>query len=392
MAPAGFQLNPTFSFTLLGTFAIYLWTGPPRRAWLWLLLLAVLLREGCAEAMGGGFGDYFGAAWISWGTFLGLATLAVLVIQSILTRGDTRRSHIRTFYAGSVFPLLGIAVGLYFPLNVRLYPKTLDSFLLAFDGSLGFLPSFVLGRIAGRNHTLWHWTTVVYYAVPFAASLLYASHRMRKRQTAPVLPLLLSFMIAGVAQYGIYPAVGPAHAFREIYPWNSPPLREILLQPMMVGGEPRNCMPSLHFGTALLVWWNSRIWPAWGRMLAMLFLLLTAFSTLALGEHYLADLVVAFPVALAFQAAWTTAVPSSLPERYVPVVAGVSLSVIWLVLLRYSVPAFELSPVGTWASVLVTMGSCIWLERKLAVAANNLGKAPVRVLGPVSDSIQADPI
>jgi len=74
---------------------------------------------------------------------------------------------------------------------------------------------------------------------------------------------------------------------------------------------------------------------AW--VLAMLFLLLTAFATLALGEHYLADLVVAFPFALAFQAAWTTAVPWSSRERSIPLLVGASLTVIWIGLLRYAV-------------------------------------------------------
>jgi hypothetical protein len=370
MTPAGFQLNPTFSFTLLGTFAIYLWTRPPRRALLWLGVIAALMRWGCAALMGG-LGNYFGVAWISWGAFLGLASLVVLLVQAIFPRGDERRSHTRTFYAGSVFPLLGMAVGIYFPLNVRLSPKTLDSFLLAFDGSLGFQPSFVLGRIVARSHALWNWTTLVYYAVPFAASVLYAAHRVRKQQPIPVLPLLLSFMIAGVAQYGIFPAVGPAHAFSEFYPWNSPRLGGILLQPMIVGSEPRNCIPSLHFGTALLVWWNSRIWPTWARAVALLFLFATAFSTLAMGEHYLVDLVVAFPFALVFQALWTKTVPLNLNVRFLPAVVGIGLYLAWLFALRYGIPFFEKSSSWSWAALVLTVGFSILLEGRLAATAKN---------------------
>jgi len=368
MQPVGFQLNPTFSFTLLGTFAIYLWTRPPRAEWLWTLPVAAVMRMACARAMGG-LGTYFGVGWVSWGTFLGIATLMVLVVQVIRTPGDRRRSYVRTFYAGSVFPLLAMVVGWSVPLNLWLRPKTWDAFLLAFDGALGFQPSFVLGKILARNHEAWGWTTVVYYALPLAGAMLYGAYRMGERQRVAILALLLSFMIIGFAQYGVYPATGPAHAFRDLYPWKSPLLREIALQPMAVAADPRNCMPSLHFGAALLVWWNSRIWPSWGRMLAALFLLATAFSTLALGEHYLADLVVVFPFALAFQAAWTKAMPLASKPRYLPLIAGSVLTVMWLVLLRYAIPMFELSVVGTWASVLLTVGWSIILEAKLAAAA-----------------------
>ena len=370
MQPVGFQLNPTFAFTLLGTFAIYLWTRPPLAAWIWVLPIAAAMRAACAHATGG-FGTYFGVGWISWGTFLGIATLLVLAIQAIRAQPERRRSYIRTFYAGSVFPLLAMVTGYSIPLNLWLRPKTWDSFLLAFDGALGFQPSFLLGRILLRSPEAWGWTTVVYYALPLSGAILYASYRLRPRQPVAILGLLLSFMIVGFAQYGVYPAVGPAHAFRDLYPWRSPWLSGIVLQPMTVGRDPRNCMPSLHFGAALLVWWNSRIWPSWGRALAAIFLLATAFSTLALGEHYLVDLVVVFPFALAFQAGWTKAVPFASSKRYVPLIVGAALTIAWYVFLRYAIPMFEWSVAGTWTSVLVTVGWSILLEMKLAAAAKN---------------------
>lgn len=369
MTPVGFQLNPTFSFTLLGTFAIYMWTRPPRAAWLWVVPFAAVMRWACARTMGG-LGTYFGVAWISWGTFLGIASLLVLVAQAVAARTEQRRSYMRTFYAGSVFPLLAMLVGVSVPLNIWLRPKTWDAYLLAFDGSLGFQPSFLLGKLLAANHDAWRWTTVMYYALPLAGGMLYAANRVRARRAVGVLGLLLSFMIIGFAQYGVYPATGPAHAFPEIYPWKIPLLWEIALQPMVVAADPRNCMPSLHFGAALLVWWNSRIWPTWGRALAMLFLLLTAFSTLALGEHYLADLMVAVPFALTFQAAWTLAVPLSCSKRYIPIAVGVSSIVVWLLLLRYAIPVFESSAVATWASILLTVGGCWLLELKLANEAD----------------------
>jgi len=343
-------------------------SGPHFRVWIWVLPLAAILRDACAHARGG-LGTYFGVSWISWGAFLGLASLIVQAVHAFFATRSARRMHLRTFYAGSVFPLLALVVGYSVPLNLWLRPKTWDPFLLAFDGSLGFQPSFVLGRILSKSVLAWNWTTVVYYALPLSGALLYAEHRVRGRQPVAVLPLLLSFIIVGFAQYGVYPAVGPVHAFADIYPWQSGAAREILLQPMAIAHDPRNCMPSLHFGAALLVWWNSRIWPIWGRLLAGIFLLATAFSTLALGEHYLVDLVVAFPFTLAFQAGWTVSVPLRSRPRSVPMAVGVGLTVLWLILLRYAIPMFESSIVVTWAAALVTVGWSVVLRSKLAVEA-----------------------
>jgi hypothetical protein len=364
MQPVGFQINPTFSFTLLGTFVIFLWTRPPLAVWLWILPVAAGLRMTCAHAMGG-LGTYFGVTWISWGTFLGIASLLVQAIRAILARAD-RRKDIRTFYAGAVFPLLAMVTGFSIPLNLWLRPKTFDAFLLAFDGALGFQPSFLLGKTLLKSYAAWGWTTVVYYALPLAGATLYASYRTRRHQPVAILTLLLSFMVIGFAQYGVYPAVGPGHAFGDFYPATYPPLASVTLQAMSVGRDPRNCMPSLHFGAALLVWWNSRIWARWGRALAGIFLLATAFSTLALGEHYLADLVVAFPFALVFQAGCTKAVPLASKTRYVPIIVGGILTVTWLVLLRFAIGMFELSAGGTWACVLVTVGWSMLLESRLA--------------------------
>jgi PAP2 superfamily len=364
----GFQLNPTFSFTLLGTLAIYLWSQPPRWAWIWLLPVAAILRT-ASWKMTGGFGTYFGAEWISWGTFLGLASLMVVAVEAIRTPKKQREVFTRMFYAGAVFPLLAMVVGYSIPLNLWLRPKTYDAFLLGFDRSLGFQPSFWLGRVVLGSYRIWGWTTVIYYALPFSGALLYASHRIRLRQPVAVLWLLLSFIIVGFAQYGVYPAVGPVHAFPALYPWKENLAAQIALQPLVVGADPRNCMPSLHLGAALLVWWNSRVWPVWGRICAGLFFLGTVFSTLSLGEHYLIDLVVAFPYALAFQAAWTTAVPLGSPRRITPLVAGFGMTAAWCLLLRYAIPGFLSSAVLSWVSIVATVWWSSSMKRNLDAAA-----------------------
>jgi hypothetical protein len=366
--PSAFELNPTFSFTLLGTFVIYVWTRPSRSGWLAVLIVAVGLRLTCVRLMGG-LGAYYGVWWISWGAFLGIASLMVLAAQVVRLRSSERKSCRDTFYAGAVFPLCSLLIGYTVPLTIWLRPRTYDAFLLAFDGSLGFQPSFVLGRLLAWGSNAWGLTTTVYYAVPLAGIIAYAAHRTKRCQPVAILPLLLSLVVIGFAQYGLYPAVGPRYAFAAVYPHSQPDLVRIALRPMTVPASPRNCMPSLHLAGALVLWWNSRIWPRWARSLAGLFLLATAFSTLALGEHYLADLVVAFPFTLAFQAAWTTAIPVSQSARRRPLCAGIILTVGWLVLLRYGVSLFFASPVVSWVALLFTLVWCSKLESNLAASA-----------------------
>ncbi|MGD0791720.1 MAG: phosphatase PAP2 family protein [Terriglobales bacterium] len=374
--PSTFELNPTFCFTLLGTFVIYVWTRPPRSAWLAVFILAGGLRAACVGLMGG-FGAYYGVWWISWGAFLGIASLMVLAAEVVRSRDrlpdPEGKSYRQTFYAGAVFPLCSLLIGYTVPLATWLRPRTYDAFLLAFDSGLGFQPSFVLGRLLPEGSNSWGLTTVIYYALPLGACVLYASHlasaRAQQPQPVLILALFLSLMIVGFAQYGVYPAAGPKHAFGELYPRNPPLLAQIAIQPMTVPDAPRNCMPSLHLAGALVIWWNSCLWPRWGRLLAGLFLWTTIFSTLALGEHYLVDLVVAVPFTLIFQAAWTVSVPFPQSVRRKPLVVGTMLTLAWFVLLRYGLRLFLISPVISWSLILLTVAWCLVLEKRLSTAA-----------------------
>jgi PAP2 superfamily len=383
--PSTFELNPTYSFTLLGSFAIYLWTRPSREAWLAVLIAAVGLRLTCIRLMGG-LGTYYGVRWISWGAFLGIASLIVLATQIVLSSlplSDTeRRSRRQTFYAAATFPICSLLIGYTVPLTKWLRPQTYDAFLLAFDGSLRVQLSFVLGRQLPGVSNFWGLTAAVYYALPFMASILYASHlasaRAGKRQPVSILALFLSLMLAGCVLYGVYPAVGPRHAFGEFYPWNPPSLSQIAVRPMNVPDAPRNCMPSLHLAGALTIWWNSRLWPRWGRLLAGLFLGATIFSTLASGEHYLVDLVVAVPFTLVFQALWTVSVPFAQSARRRPLVVGAIATIAWVLSLRYGLRLLLISPVIAWGFILLTVAWCLVLENKLNRAT----------LTPLSETIE----
>ena len=363
--PSGFELNPTFSFTLLGSFCIYLWTRPSRWSIAANLLSAAALRLAC-QWWAGGLGRYYGVSWISWGAFLGIAALIVLAFEVGASGPVEKRQKLNTFYAASVFPLFSLLIGYTVPLYIWLCPRTYDLFLLAIDGRLGFQPSFLLGRLLTNTHTAWGLTTVVYYMLPLMASVVYASHRAQPRKSVALLPLFLSLMIVGFGLYPVYPAVGPAYAFPKAYPNHPPNTAQISLAMLPVADAPRNCMPSLHLAGALIVLWNSRQWPIWGRLLSALFFACTAFTTLALGEHYLIDLVVAYPFALAFQAGWTTTVPFSELRRKAATTTGIGLTLAWFILLHFAWRLLLASSLFLWALIVLTVSSCVVLERRLA--------------------------
>jgi len=366
--PASFEINPNFCFAMLCSCVVYLWTRPPRAAWLAVLLLAAAMRFALLWRAGT-LGAYYGVSWISWGPFLGMASLLVLAWQ--ITRSPAERRALRqTFHAAAILPLCSLVIAFALPLTIRLRPLTYDAYLLAFDGGLGFQPSFVLGRcLLLRSANLWGPTTVAYYSMTLAVGVLYASYRLRPRQPVAILALFLSLILTGIVLYVVFPAVGPLFTARRLYPMHPPSPGQIPLRPMTVPDVPRNCMPSVHFAAALLVWWNGRFLPRLGRLLAFLFVLTTLFDTLALGEHYLVDLVVAFPFTLALQAVWTRSVEFSNPVRQRSLWLGAALTAAWMIALRYCLAVFLISPAISWGLIVLTVGGCMLQELKLSAAA-----------------------
>jgi hypothetical protein len=88
----------------------------------------------------------------------------------------------------------------------------------------------------------------------------------------------------------------------------------------------------------------------------------------ALGEHYLIDLVVAFPFLLGMQAAWSTGVPWRAACRLQAIIAGFAATAVWFVALRWAIPAFLSSSALGWMAIAITVGGAVWLEQRLADA------------------------
>ena len=151
----------------------------------------------------------------------------------------------------------------------HLTPHLFDAALFRLDCGIGAaIRRWTLARSARVELA-----NVFYGALPLAVTTGIASASGQARNR--LLCALCFAAILAVPCYFLMPAVGPVHV-----------------------GEPlaaRNCVPSLHLTWALLVWLNAR--QSWLRQGAFVFVLLTAFATLATGEHYVPDLIAAIPFA-----------------------------------------------------------------------------------------------
>jgi len=202
-----------------------------------------------------------------------------------------------------------------------------------------------------------------------------------------LVPLWATVIVAGYLVYNLFPAIGPVYAFSKSYPW-APVVLASPSQPMLSASDaPRNCMPSIHLALALLVWWNSRGRHWWARGFAGGYLLATVIATLGLGEHYVADLIVAVPFSLTFQAMWTATVPFAKRERYGTVLTGGTLLIMWLMVLRYGMDVLLRLPMFSWGLTALTLLLCGWLNFRLARAAEGPGtKFPTSLKGVATQS------
>jgi hypothetical protein len=299
---------------------------------------------------------------------LGRGSLAVLVWSAIWNDNETSRERYTELWLASVAVLLFIFASIL-ALNLTIWAKlpVLDYYLYLFDGSLGFQPSFLLGRICLHYRFVGEGLRVIYWALPLPIAIVCAGH-LRSRSSWRPLLILGSAGLLGYLLYFLFPAAGPLYAAGSAFPNHPHPfstLREMhphrIILPVPA---PRNAVPSLHLAWAMLLWFNSGSFSRVSRGFVLAYVILTVFATLGTGEHYLADLAVAVPFSVAVQALWTRA-----RARYLVLAWTAALSFVWLVLLRYGTDLFLASPVIPWICLIASIVASFWLYRKLVRSA-----------------------
>jgi hypothetical protein len=356
------ERNPVLQSALAGAFLIHMWIRP--RAAEWTATVAMGLLGSAAYAYGHqGFGNYPGAVQSICASFAGLASLLTLAAQSLLGAPAHRAERRKTLWIAAAFPYLSFVMAFFLNLTTAQHPRVYDLWLYAFDESLKVRASFLIGHLIANAAPLQDAARMAYESLPLVICWLLAVElRSAEKFSVNVIRLFVTAGLAGILLYQFLPAVGPVYVFGKKFPESLPALTSIVIQPMLLPHANRNAMPSVHFACALLVWWNTaalgRVW----RALAAGFSILIFLATIGFGEHYLVDLVVAFPFALAVQAACLKSARQSVGRR--PMFwKSTLLTVAWIGALRSGLfpDSFALS----WCAVIATVALTLWWKRGL---------------------------
>lgn len=354
MQPIGLNVNVTFLVCLV----LFLAARPKLR-----VLVAGAVAGACLGAHLGLHGNVVHKALQALSYWGAGAIPAVWLMPLLREKSDLKLLGKLLFP-----PCFGILAAQF--LGLGSHGATYDHFLYAFDGSLGFQPSFWAGRMVMSTP----WTSLVtgalYDALPLFLAIAYLIEERRGAVRARnVFFLILLVGLCGAACFFVFPAVGAYWLFAQSFPLHPPALAEIALAPTMIAAVvPRNCMPSLHTSWALVVFWAAGrcSWP-W-RMALRALLAIMLLQTLA--YHYLADMIVAVPFTLTLFAITQTGVPWRSWPRMGAAGFGLASVAVWLVALRWGTPLFQASPMVPWSAALVTtlVGWRLWrgLDRAAA--------------------------
>jgi hypothetical protein len=304
-------------------------------------------------------------------SFLGISSLSTLGLRAIWSRGAEQQRMALAFVPALLFVTSDWGSTILLGWTEKANPRVLDLYLFSFDSSLRVQIAFLIGQA----YALWPWFkaagAVFYIGLPMVIGLVYAGQLLRDRTRA--VSAMIAFLITGpvgVLFYNLLPAVGPVHIFLSQFPWKPIPAEQVtrlFVEPVPVEGL-RNCMPSLHMAWVLLAWWYSRGLSVWERGMAMAFVVFTTFATLGTGEHYLIDLVVAFPFAVFLQGLCALGLRWNDRSRVTAVCYGLLLTLGWIGALRFAVKSFWISPVLPWTCCVLTVASAIFVQRRLEAA------------------------
>ncbi len=285
---------------------------------------------------------------------LGFGSLSALAFRAAVSPRDPEAWA--WLHWAVVLPAFGMIMDLSLDLTTVVSQRAWDPVVLRLDAGLG-QPSFALGRVTAVRPLLARLLALVYIFLPFAMTAVIAGEKRRGGSRREVLNVILAAAVAGYLLYYLYPVVGPSPLFGARYPWGPtdlPGASRLVELPHSVG--PTNCMPSLHVGWTLLLYWHARrLGPAL-RAGCALWLAGTIVATLALGHHYLVDLVVAVPFAALIDALVSIGEGiDDAPGRRLSISISAGLLLLWYALLFGAPPGLERGP----TMILLAVGTVL---------------------------------
>lgn len=189
-----------------------------------------------------------------------------------------RRNDVYTASLFFAFTVLGFFLSIHL---IHASPRTIDPLLLRADHAIGF-----------DTFRISHWLLSRRYFSPLLAnaynflSLMIGLAWVVDQNPGTRWSCLFGGLLCFVF-YATFPAVGPRH-----FDWAAGVAAPAL----------RNCVPSMHFAWALLIALNAKSRPL--RFALWVYAGLMALATIAVGEHYLVDVLASIPFVVAVQ--WLT--------------------------------------------------------------------------------------
>ena len=276
--------------------------------------------------------------------FLVLTPLGLLALSHAIAGLLPRRNIAYFRYSVDFFELVVLVVAMSLATNAGLgvtrivFPATWDYHVFRIDGAFGGLATQFALVNAGALPVVQAFTHMAYGILIFALYTLIgiairenALARLHVWRTF-VIPFALAF-----ALYAFLPVSGPIYTFFDNqFPDNLPNALDVVANQVVVPPASRNGMPSMHLTGALLTWMLSiGLRNRVAFLFSTILVLATVWSTLALGEHYLLDLVVALPYAAFLGSAliWPERLWGPLKTSAPIWLAGIS-SIAWMFMLR----------------------------------------------------------
>jgi hypothetical protein len=359
--------EPYLPFAIAGGIAFFLRGAPSRwEVYAWVLTSALFVKVVHLSQI-----PFWVLRVASAFAVLGFGALLLLGLRALWSEREGRENAVALLVPALVLVLFIFVSGNVLRFSGGLNPETYDAWLYAFDGSLGFQPSFFLGRLMFNSIFLTRSALLTYLSLPLAMAVVCAWHIPvgNRKISWHMLTVLLLAGVAGWMLYNVVPGTGPVYAFSHDFPWNPLPFKDLstfALQKMSIPSNiPRNAMPSLHLGWVVLLFWNSRGLPRALRAALLLYVFLTVVATLGGGQHYLVDLVVSLPFVLAVQAAASYNLPAR-SRRMTALLAGLAGTLAWLVIVRFGLSWVLKSPFIPWTLILATTLITLWLESRMA--------------------------
>lgn len=243
---------------------------------------------------------------------LGIFSLLTTIIYLFIYKENTTTygriwSYLLEISTISLFILIS---SFYLSITVDLLPITYDMHMLNWDSLIfGYQPSIRLKLLAESIPGALIALKISYIFLP---AFMIATRLSIANKNIPI-NITTSFLGTAAIGYCIYfiaPVCGPIYLLGDSFLDGSlSPISSDSYStnaPLAWANFPRNGVPSLHIAWALSLFFTSMYLGVWTKVFTFIVLALTICATLALGEHYVLDLLIAVPFTVLIQSLFTT--------------------------------------------------------------------------------------